>query len=98
MTLSSFGQTINKVDWDAHIDTLNSAANIVSTKEKTYLSLRSHISKNTEKVNFGVLLSGGVDSSIISKICKDTRVNLSTRSIPLTLIKHPTPVREVLID
>ena len=71
MTLSSFGQTINKVDWDAHIDSLNSATNIVSTKEKTYLSLRSHISKNTEKVNFGVLLSGGVDSSIISKICKD---------------------------
>ena len=36
-----------------------------------YLSLKKEICKKTEGANFGVLLSGGVDSTLIAKICKD---------------------------
>ena len=71
MTLSSFSQDISKVDWYRQIDDLVSNRKIVPTKKKIYLSLKKIISENTEGVNFGVLLSGGVDSSIIAKICKD---------------------------
>ena len=71
MTLSSFSQEISKVDWDRQIDDLVSNRKIVPTKKSIYFSLKKVISENTEGVNFGVLLSGGVDSSIIAKICKD---------------------------
>ena len=71
MTLSSFSQDISKVDWDRHIDDLINNHRIVPTKKHTYLSLKREISEKIEGVNFGVLLSGGVDSSIIAKICKD---------------------------
>lgn len=71
MQLSNFSQEITKSEWDAHIDYLSNLPTIVPTKEETYLSLRNHISKNIQGVKFGVLLSGGVDSSIIAKICKD---------------------------
>ena len=71
MTLSSFSQDISKVDWDEHIDYLINNHKIIPTKENLYLSLKREISEKTEGVNFGVLLSGGVDSSIIAKICKD---------------------------
>ena len=71
MQLSNFSQYITKVEWDSHIDYLNNLPSIVPTKEETYQSLRDHISKNIEDAHFGVLLSGGVDSSVIAKICKD---------------------------
>lgn len=71
MQLSNFNQEITKSEWDAHIDYLSNLQNIFPNKEETYLSLRNHISKNIKGVKFGVLLSGGVDSSIIAKICKD---------------------------
>ena len=71
MTLSSFSQDISKVDWDEHIDYLINNHKIIPTKKNLYLSLKRKISEKTEGVNFGVLLSGGVDSSIIAKICKD---------------------------
>ncbi len=71
MTLSSFSQEISKNVWDEHIDYLTGIQNIVSTKKDTYSSLKNEISASTEGANFGVLLSGGVDSSILAKICKD---------------------------
>lgn len=71
MQLSNFSQDITKVEWDGHIDYLNNLPSVVPTKEETYLSLKNHISKNIRGAHFGVLLSGGVDSSIIAKICKD---------------------------
>ena len=71
MVLSSFSQDISKVDWDKHIDNLINNNRIVPSKKSLYLSLKRIISEKTEGVNFGVLLSGGVDSSIIAKICKD---------------------------
>ena len=71
MTLSSFSQEISKNVWDEHIDYLTGIQNIVSTKKDTYSSLKNEISARTEGANFGVLLSGGVDSSILAKICKD---------------------------
>ena len=75
MQLSNFSQDITKVEWDGHIDYLNNLPGIVPTKEETYLSLKNHISNNIQGVHFGVLLSGGVDSSIIAKICKDLGSN-----------------------
>ena len=71
MALSSFSQEISKNVWDEHIDYLTGIQNIVSTKKDTYYSLKNEISTSTEGANFGVLLSGGVDSSILAKICKD---------------------------
>ena len=71
MTLSNFSQDISKVDWDRHVDNLINNYRLTPTKKDLYLSLEKIISEKTEGVNFGVLLSGGVDSSIIAKICKD---------------------------
>ena len=75
MELSDFSKKITKDEWNNHIDYLDSLPEIISTKEKTYLSLKEHISKNVEGTNFGVLLSGGIDSSLIAKICKDFGYN-----------------------
>ena len=75
MELSNFSKNITKEEWDSHIDYLDELPDIISTKEKTYLSLKEHISKNVEGKNFGVLLSGGIDSSLIAKICKDYGYN-----------------------
>ena len=75
MELSNFSKKITKEEWDNHIDYLDELPDIISTKEKTYLSLKEHISKNVEGTNFGVLLSGGIDSSLIAKICKDFGYN-----------------------
>ena len=75
MELSNFSKKITKEEWDNHIDYLDELPDIISTKEKTYFSLKEHISKNVEGTNFGVLLSGGIDSSLIAKICKDFGYN-----------------------
>ena len=75
MELSNFSKKITKEEWDSHIDYLDDLPDIISTKEKTYLSLKEHIFKNVEGKNFGVLLSGGIDSSLIAKICKDYGYN-----------------------
>ena len=75
MELSNFSKKISKEEWDHHIDYLDELPDIISTKEKTYLFLKEHISKNVEGKNFGVLLSGGIDSSLIAKICKDYGYN-----------------------
>lgn len=75
MEISNFSKKITKNEWDNHIDYLDKLRNIVSTKEKTYLFLKEHICKNVEGKNFGVLLSGGIDSSLIAKICKDYGYN-----------------------
>jgi len=71
MELSDFSQKITKDKWDTHIDYLDSLPDIVSSKERTYLSLKEHISMNVQGVNFGILLSGGIDSCLIAKICQD---------------------------
>ena len=75
MELSNFSQKITKDEWDNHIDYLDKLPEIFSTKETIYLSLKEHISKNVEGKNFGILLSGGIDSSLIAKICKDSSYN-----------------------
>ena len=66
MEISNFSQKITKDEWDNHIDYLDKLPDIISTKEKTYLSLKEHISKNVQGKNFGILLSGGIDSSLIA--------------------------------
>ncbi|MEC7712715.1 MAG: asparagine synthase-related protein, partial [Candidatus Thermoplasmatota archaeon] len=69
MELSDFNQKITKEEWDTHVDYLDGLPDIVSSKERTYLSLKEHISMNVQGVNFGILLSGGIDSCLIAKIC-----------------------------
>ena len=71
MEISNFSKKITKNEWDNHIDYLDKLRNIISTKEKTYLFLKEYISKNVQRERFGILLSGGVDSSLLAKICKD---------------------------
>ena len=75
MDISNFSKIITKGAWDGHIDYLNNLLDIVSTKEKTYSYLKDYISINVNGGDFGVLLSGGVDSSLIAKICKDLGYN-----------------------
>ena len=75
MDISNFSKIITKDEWDGHIDYLNNLSGIVSTKEKTYSYLKDYISINVNGGDFGVLLSGGVDSSLIAKICKDLGYN-----------------------
>ena len=84
MELSNFSQKITEEEWDTHIDYLDNLSEVVSTKQKTYSSLQEHISMNVEGVNFGILLSGGIDSCLIAKICKDLGYNFRCFCVGIT--------------
>jgi len=58
-------------EWIKHIESLQSVKNITGTKHNITIALKNSIKNTLPKEQFGILLSGGVDSSIIAKICKD---------------------------
>ena len=62
---------ISEANWIKHIETLQNIENIVGTKQNITTALKTSIIRDLPKEPFGILLSGGVDSSIIAKICKD---------------------------
>jgi diphthine-ammonia ligase len=57
--------------WIKHIESLQRVKDVVGTKQNIARALKKSIINDLPKEPFGILLSGGVDSSIIAKICKD---------------------------
>ena len=62
---------ISDSNWIKHIDSLQNIKDVVGTKQNIARALKKSIINDLPKEPFGILLSGGVDSSIIAKICKD---------------------------
>jgi len=63
------------LNWTKHIDYLRTSKNVIGTKENIAIALKKSILNKLPNETFGILLSGGVDSSIIAKICKDENVS-----------------------
>ena len=75
MDISNFSRTISKDEWDGHIDFLADQSVNNPTKEKIYHSLVEYIDRSVSNEKFGVLLSGGIDSSLIARICQLKKYN-----------------------
>ena len=75
MDISNFSRTISKGEWDNHIDFLANESVKNATKEKIHSSLVDYIDRNVSNEKFGVLLSGGIDSSLIARICQLKQYN-----------------------
>ncbi len=75
MDISNFSRTISKGEWDSHIDFLANESVKNATKKKIHSSLVEYIDRNVSNEKFGVLLSGGIDSSLIARICQLKQYN-----------------------
>jgi len=62
---------ITESSWIRHIEGLQNIENIIGTKQNITAALKNSIIRDLPKEPFGILLSGGVDSSIIAKVCKN---------------------------
>ena len=62
-------------DWNAHIDYLKTKTKTNVSKEELYNALKKCITDSLPTERFGILLSGGIDSTLIAKICKDCRTD-----------------------
>tara|TARA_B110001454_G_scaffold214809_1_gene235185 strand:- start:142 stop:1068 length:927 start_codon:yes stop_codon:yes gene_type:complete len=71
MPKSEIKGTISDSNWIKHIESLQSVKDVIGTKQNITTALKNSIINDLPKEPFGILLSGGVDSSIIAKICKD---------------------------
>ena len=62
-------------DWYNHIDLLRTKIKKNISKKELSETLKKNIINSIPKEPFGILLSGGVDSTLIAKICKDNGVD-----------------------
>ena len=62
-------------DWYNHIDLLRTKIKKNISKKELSETLKKNIISSIPKEPFGILLSGGVDSTLIAKICKDHEVD-----------------------
>ena len=58
-------------EWIKHIDFLKNCNGKKGTKSNIFRALEKSIINKIPNEPFGILLSGGIDSSLIAKICKD---------------------------
>ena len=58
-------------EWIEHIDFLKNSNATKGTKSNIFRALEKSIINKIPNEPFGILLSGGIDSSLIAKICKD---------------------------
>lgn len=75
MPKSEIKDTISDSNWSKHMDYLRSIKGVVGTRQNIAAALKKSILNNLPNEPFGILLSGGVDSSIIAKICKDENIS-----------------------
>lgn len=75
MPKSEIKDTISDSNWSKHMDYLRSIKGVVGTRQNIAAALKKSILNNLPNEPFGILLSGGVDSSIIAKICKDEKIS-----------------------
>ena len=66
---------MNDLEWRNNIDELKKIKKTDISKNEIYRALKKSILNLLPNENFGILLSGGVDSSLIAKICKDEDLN-----------------------
>ena len=66
---------MNDLEWRNNIDELKKIKKTDISKNEIYRALKKSILNILPNENFGILLSGGVDSSLIAKICKDEGLN-----------------------
>jgi len=62
-------------DWNAHIDYLKTKTKNNVSKEEFSNALKKCVTDSLPTGKFGILLSGGIDSTLIAKICKDLRTD-----------------------
>lgn len=78
------GNLIDKREWGKLIDSLKGDA-IVSNKEEATLILKerfiSAVKERLPEERFGILFSGGVDSSLIAAVCKELGGNFTCYSV-----------------
>ena len=74
MPKSEIKETLSDSNWIKHIEYLRGIKDAIGTKQNITAALKKSVLNNLPKEPFGILLSGGVDSSIIAKICKDEKV------------------------
>ena len=75
MHKSEIKETISDSNWIKHIGYLQSVKDVIGTKQNITSALKKSILNSLPNESFGILLSGGVDSSIIAKICKDANAS-----------------------
>ena len=66
---------MNDLELRNNIDELKKIKKTDISKNEIYCALKKSILNVLPNENFGILLSGGVDSSLIAKICKDEGLN-----------------------
>ena len=62
-------------NWNAHIDYLKTKTKNNVSKEELSNALKKCVTDSLPTGKFGILLSGGIDSTLIAKICKDFRTD-----------------------
>ena len=66
---------MNDLEWRKNIDELKKIKKTDISKNEIYRALKKSVLNVLPNKNFGIFLSGGVDSSLIAKICKDEGLN-----------------------
>ena len=62
-------------DWYKHINSLIPKTKNNVSKKNLFKALKKSVMASIPSEPFGILLSGGVDSTLIAKICKDYGAN-----------------------
>ena len=62
-------------EWIKHVNFLKNSNDKKGTKANIFRALEKSIINKIPDEPFGILLSGGIDSSLIAKICKDRKAN-----------------------
>ncbi|MBE28225.1 MAG: hypothetical protein CMB06_03825 [Euryarchaeota archaeon] len=66
---------MNESEWHNNIEKLKSVERLNVSKKEIYHELKNSLLNSLPNESFGILLSGGIDSSLIAKICKDQDLN-----------------------
>ena len=66
---------MNSIEWRNYIEALKKNKNIKGTKKGIKAALVESITRCTPSERFGILMSGGIDSSVIVKYCKDLNLD-----------------------
>ena len=66
---------MNESEWHNNIEKLKSVERLNVSKKEIHYELKNSLLNSLPNESFGILLSGGIDSSLIAKICKDQDLN-----------------------
>ena len=85
---------MNDLEWRNKIEELEKIKVTDVSKNKIYNALKKSIFSIIPNEAFGILLSGGVDSSLIAKICKDEGLNFRCFCVGVEGSKDLSAARE----